>query len=458
MEKNNIPAESRQTAIDYKKNIAGKFMLVEGAKIKSRVDGTDFCVTRKIDGHLQCLFYQDGTAYMLNSGGNQLAEQLRCIDAFAEAMQQAGVSSAIVAAELFMPKEGGRPRCADVKRALADPALRDELRLAPFDILEVNGEPWKADHYKHTHAQLCQWFHGDYVIPVDMMKAESLEEVQTIYDEWVECQGAEGLVIHSDSHIICKVKPRHTIDAVIVGYTTGDKGVRDLMMAVRKEDGLFQVFAVGSGGLSDEARLSLLDRLCQQHVESQYILSDSRGIAYQMVKPEIVFELSVIELVAKGNDDKVRTNALLTFDEEKGWLMNGMTPGVSAFGLVFEREREDKSPTPSDIRISQLTDLCPFEEQQATMGKLEKSELLERRVFRKISGDKIMLHKFLIWKTNKERTGRYPAYIFYHTDYSSGRKDILKRDMSYSSDEQQIRSILASEMESNIKKGWEEVA
>ena len=457
MEKNNIPAESRQTAIDYKKNIAGKFMLVEGAKIKSRVEGTDVCDTRKIDGHLQCLFYQDGTAYMLNSGGNQLAEQLRCIDAFAEAMQQAGVSSAIVAAELFMPKEGGRPRCADVKRALADHAQRNDLRLAPFDILEVNGEPWKVDHYKHTHAQLSQWFHGDYVIPVDMMKAESLEEVQTIYDEWVECQGAEGLVIHSDSHIICKVKPRHTIDAVIVGYTMGDKGVRDLMMAVRKEDGLFQVFAVGSGGLSDEARLSLLDRLSQQHVESQYILSDSRGIAYQMVKPEIVFELSVIELVAKGNDDKVRTNALLTFDEEKGWLMNGMTPGISAFGLVFEREREDKSPTPTDIRISQLTDLCPFEEQQATMSKLEKSQLLERRVFRKISGDKIMLHKFLIWKTNKERTGRYPAYIFYHTDYSSGRKDILKRDMSYSSDEQQIRSILASEMESNIKKGWEEV-
>ena len=458
MEKNNIPAESRQKAIDYKKNIAGKFMLVEGAKIKSRVDGSDFCVTRKIDGHLQCLFYQDGTAYMLNSGGNQIADDLRCIHTFAESMQQAGVSSVVVAAELFMPKQGGRPRCADVKRALADPAQRNELRLAPFDILEVNGEPWKVDHYKHTHAQLCKWFQGDDVIPVDMMTAESLEEVQTIYDEWVECQGAEGLVIHSDSHIICKVKPRHTIDAAIVGYTTGDKGVRDLMMAVRREDGLFQVFAVGSGGLSDEARLSLLNRLSQQHVESQYILSDSRGIAYQMVKPESVFELSVIELVAKGNDDKVRTNALLTFDDQQGWLMNSMTPGVSAFGLVFEREREDKSPTPSDIRISQLTDLCPFEEQQATMGKLEKSQLLERRVFRKISGDKIMLHKFLIWKTNKERTGRYPAYIFFHTDYSSGRKDILKRDMSYSSDEQQIRSILASEMESNIKKGWEEVA
>ena len=457
MEKNNIPAESRQKAIDYKKNIAGKFMLVEGAKIKSRVDGSDFCVTRKIDGHLQCLFYQDGTAFMLNSGGNQVAEQLPCIDAFAECMQQAGITSAIVAAELFLPKRGGRPRCADVKRALADSTLRNQLRLETFDIIEVNGEAWHVEHYHETYNQLSQWFNCDLIHPVEMRSASSIEEVQEIYDEWVVDQGAEGLVIHSDSHIICKVKPRHTIDAVIVGYTTGDKGVRDLMMAARREDGLFQVFAVGSGGLSDEARLSLLERLSLQHVESQYILSDSRGIAYQMVKPEIVFELSVIELVAKGNDDKVRTNALLTFDEEKGWLMNGMTPGISAFGLVFEREREDKSPTPSDIRISQLTDLCPFEEQQAAMGKLEKSELLERRVFRKISGEKIMLHKFLIWKTNKERTGRYPAYIFFHTDYSSGRKDILKRDMSYSSDEQQIRDILATEMESNIKKGWEEV-
>lgn len=36
-----------------------------------------------------------------------------------------------------------------------------------------------------------------------------------------------------------------------------------------------------------------------------------------------------------------------------------------------------------------------------------------------------MLHKFLLWKTNKEQTGRYPAYIIYHTDFSSGRKEMI---------------------------------
>ena len=68
-----------------------------------------------------------------------------------------------------------------------------------------------------------------------------------------------------------------------------------------------------------------------------------------------------------------------------------------------------------------------------------------------------MLHKFLLWKTNKEQTGRYPAYIIYHTDFSSGRKEMIKRDMLYSDDEQQIHNLFATEIADNIKKGWEEV-
>ena len=369
----------------------------------------------------------------------------------------AGVHEAVVAAELYMPREGGRPRCADVASALADDTRRDQLCLAPFDIVSLDRKSFEGVPYQETYKALSDIFKADSVCPVQMMHASSLDEVQAIYDEWVECDGAEGLVIHSDSSIVAKVKPRHSIDAAIVGYTTGELGVRDLMLAVRREDGLFQVFAVGSGALSDVDRTSLAGRLQGMNVESRYVLTDSRGIAYQMVRPEIVWEVSVIELVARGNDDKVRMNALVSFDGGQ-WLHEGMTPGVSAFGLSFIRERTDKTPSETDIRVSQLTDLCPFEEVQGLKGELTPSTILDRRVYRKISGDKVMLHKFLIWKTNKEATGRYPAYIFYHTDYSSGRKDILKRDMAYAPDEAGIRSIFKEEILSNIKKGWEAVA
>lgn len=446
-----------QTAIDYKKNIAGHFVLVEGAVLKQRVAGEHFAVTRKIDGHMQVVFYEDGNAFMLNASGKQKAESLKCLDAFATALKKAGVKSAVIAAELYYPAESGRPRCSDVISALADSRKKDLLRLAPFDIVELDGAPWKTEHFADTHKKLSALFQDDLVRPVEMRNASSAAEVQEIYDEWVAGEGAEGLVVHSENPIVWKIKPRHTIDAAVIGYTTGDRGIRDLMFAVRREDGLFQMFTVGSNGFTEEDRLKMVDRLSRLHVDSQYVLSDSRGIAYQMLKPEIVFEVSMLELVARGNDDKIKMNPLLRFDAENGWLMEDNVPGVKALSVTIERERTDKTPSETDIRISQLTDICPFEEPDGGVVKLEPSTLLERRVFKKVSGEKVMLHKFLLWKTNKEQTGRYPAYIIFHTDFSSGRKEMIKRDMLYSDDEQQIRELLETEIADNVKKGWVEV-
>jgi len=34
---------------------------------------------------------------------------------------------------------------------------------------------------------------------------------------------------------------------------------------------------------------------------------------------------------------------------------------------------------------------------------------------------------------------------------------LIKRDMLYSNDEQQIRDLLAAEIADNVKKGWEKV-
>lgn len=444
-----------QAAIDYKKNIAGKFMLVEGALLKQRLDGERFAVTRKIDGHLQVLFYDGGKVTMLNSQGNQKAESLKCLDAAAQALKKAGVKQAVIAAELYVPRPDGRPRCGDVASALA--SSPDQLALAPFDIVELDGSEWKAEHYADTHNRLCTIFQDEQVKPVPMRSASSLDEVQAIYDEWVIGEGAEGLVVHSESPIVWKVKQRHTIDAAVIGYTTTERGIRDLMFAVRREDGLYQMFVLGSSGLSDEDRASIAERLSKTHAESQYVLSDSRGIAYQMVRPEMVMEISVLELVPMGNDGKVKRNPLLKYDDKQGWLMEGVTPGVSVLGITIERERTDKKPTETDVRLSQLTDIVPFEKAEGANAKTEPSKLLERHVYKKVSGDKVMLHKFLLWKTNKEQTGRYPAYVFYHTDYSSGRKEMIKRDMAYSNDEKQIRDILAAEIADNVKKGWEEV-
>lgn len=448
---------NEQHAIDYKKNIANKFALVEGSNLKQRLGGENLSVTRKIDGHLQVAFFEEGTLTLLNSNGVEKAKDIKCIDDFAEALKGAGLKKAIIAAELYMPNANGRPRHSDVSRALADNQLKDRLALAPFDIVSIDGNMWDVDDYTVTHKRLTEIFKAENVKPVEMRLAENVDEVKKIYEEWVESEGAEGIVVHTHGNVVWKIKPRHTLDAVAIGYTTTERGIRSMMFAVVREDGLFQEFVEGSTGMTEEQRLDVANRLADLHVESQYVMSDSRGVAYQMVKPELVFEISTVELIAKGNDDRVRMNPLLKYDSEKGWLSEGMTPGVSAINIVVIQERPDKRPNSTDVRVSQLSDLTPFEEIEKSMQTLPESTLIERKVFKKVSGAKTMLHKFLLWKTNKEQSGRFPAYIIYHTDFSNGRKDMIKRDMLYTNDENQARELLEAEIADNIKKGWEEV-
>ena len=86
----------------------------------------------------------------------------------------------------------------------------------------------------------------------------------------------------------------------------------------------------------------------------------------------------------------------------------------------------------------------------------ERGTLLKRRVFKQETGGKVMLHKSLLRKTNKEQSGLYPAWVFLHTGFSSGRKEMIKRDMAYSSDEAQIREIFDAEIAASVKKGREE--
>ncbi len=305
-------------------------------------------------------------------------------------------------------------------------------------------------------------FTGKNVCPVEGKYVVGKHEVEQIYEQWVTEGGAEGIVVHSELPIIYKVKSRHTIDAVVIGYTVGEdihEGmVRDIMVAVMTEDGRLHQFTTLGNGFSDAQRTELLAKLSGMHVDSEYIETDSRNVAYQMVRPEIIVEVSVIDLVAENSKGEPKMDMLLSYTAEGGYTIEAQTPGVSAHSPVFVRFRDDKSCNPTDIRISQLTDLCPFAEAKVVlMGNLPKSEILVRRIYTKGEGPKLMIQKYVVWKTNKEQSGIYPAYILHYTDFSVGRKEQLKRDLRASNSEEQIKKLMDEMIASNVKKGWNEV-
>jgi len=453
--------EYSNIAKTYKRKVAGSFMLVDGAKMADKLSGEDFCVTKKLDGAMQIVFYRDGEAVAVSSNGNERTG-LPCLKEFAQLAQQAGVNSLTVAAELYATlSETGRERVHDVATAMADEQLHDKLHLAPFDLLDIDGEPFAPEHYKDTIAKLNTMLDGTLVKPVESKAAASKHEVEDIYQQWVVNGGAEGLVVHSEQPIVYKVKPRHTIDAVIIGFTVGENdecnAVRDILVAVMREDGLLQQFGATGGGFSDAQKREFYDKLSAMATPSDYVETDSRNVAFQMVRPVVVVELSLLDAVSENSAGEPKVNKLLSYDPEKGYLAEGPTNGVAVHSMVFVQERPDKGCNPTDIRIAQLSDLCEFSVQKPiSLARLPKSEQLVRRIFTKGAGEKLMIQKYVVWKTNKEESGIFPAYVFHYTDFSVGRKEQLKRDIRVSNSQEQIMQMLEQFIQDNVKKGWTE--
>lgn len=455
--------EFSEKARKYKRSVASGFMLVEGNRIGEKVMGNEFLVTRKIDGSLQIVFYRMGEIEAYTSGGFQTSD-LPCLNEMASLLKDAGVREAEIAAELFAPlHSNGRERINDVAMALADPKHHDKLRLAVFDIVNIDGTFLREESQKEKFKIIDRIFaNGNLVKPVEHTAASSKLQLEEIFNKWVIEEGSEGLVVHCDLPFVYKIKPRHTIDVMAIGYTVGEgpdtNKVRSIMFAVMRPDGSFQQVATGSVGLSDKDRADLFTHFSTIHAESDYFSTDSRNIAYRMIEPKYVFEISAIDFVTENTVGEPKMNMVLNYDFQKGFTAIGPTPGASLHSVTVVRERSDKSLNQNDVRISQITDLCLFSQVKSVeYSELPKSELLFRKVFTKTIKNNTAVHKFLLWKTNKEERGTFPAFVLYHTDYSPGRKEPLSRDLRVSNSKDQIMQLLADMIEGNIKKGWNEV-
>ena len=115
-----------------------------------------------------------------------------------------------------------------------------------------------------------------------------------------------------------------------------------------------------------------------------------------------------------------------------------------------------KKKQSDDVRFDQITNLIEIiHGDSRTQEEQDPSTLLDRKVYAKESKGTTMVRKFVLWKTNKEQSGNYPAYVFHFTDFSPSRKDMLKVDLKASSNKEQIYLIFNKSLEKNVKKGWE---
>ena len=219
----------------------------------------------------------------------------------------------------------------------------------------------------------------------------------------------------------------------------------------------YQIVGKTGNGFTDNERTEFYEKLSKMHIDSEYIDTDSNHVAFHMIRPEIVIEISINDILTDANTNGI-TNHVLEISNSTYRLMNTVS-GISFIYPVFERIRTDKQACVEHVRFSQASDLVYIPDTDSCNSiELPKSEVLLREVYKKEVKDKLMVIKFMVWKTNKEAIDEsYPAYVMHYTNFSSDRKDPLQREVRISNNKDQIMTIAQEYIDANVKKGWVKV-
>jgi len=450
-------------AQDYRRYTQARMIPIEPEKILSRFPGGKYHVSLKVDGEFNLLVYGDGDVLLVNPGGT-VRVGLPCLKEAATLLKKAGVKRAVIAGELhFTHGEGKRGRVHDVSRVARQPASQeelDELGFAAFDIVEFDGAP-PPEVFEQTWQRLTKLFGaGQRSTVVESVWLKDGFEIEAQFRNWVD-QGAEGAVVRSDTFGLFKLKPRHSIDAAVIGFTEGTDDrrgmVHDMLLALVRADGCLHVLGHVGGGFSTDERRGFLSDLKDMIVPSDYVEVNDQ-VAYHMVRPEWVVEISVLEMISHNTRGIPMKRMVLSWNsKENRYQIVRRLPLVALISPQFIRRREDKTVNPTDLRMEQVTDVVEvaFADRDARQLNLHGSQLLRREACTKQLKGQTLVRKLVLWQTNKERdSDDFPAYVIHYTDYSPNRKTPLERDIRVSSSREQIEELWKELAAEAFSKGW----
>lgn len=445
-----------QLAKEYKRKTASRYLSVSSEEITTKIIQSDlYSVSKKYDGHLYLLHFNGKTATLYNHGGKKLSNLALLQEA--NDLLKGKCTEVVLAGELFLHKEGERSRSFDLTSALDD--NHKDIQYKVFDILTLDGEE-KDFNIKELDTKLKELLKtGRSVNAVETFFVESRKEIDSLFQDIVVKGNEEGLIVQSDNGPTYKIKPFITLDAVVVGFSEGEGSrankLKEVLLALQISENEYLTIAKVGNGFTDEQRESIFKELEQQKVDSDYVEVSSSNIAFTMVKPIKVVEFSCLDVYNENSKGSIKKMSLIFENESYSALFK--KPSISVTAGVFLSFRDDKKVNTEDVGISQITKIISLETNEKSNSELKESELLHREVYVKESKGIKKVRKFVVWKTNKEESNEFPAFVYHYTDYSPARKDPLKKEIKVSENLKQIEDILKLELEVNVKKGWEKV-
>lgn len=437
---------------DYKKLVASRYLPVDASLLSAKLIESDYYLcSSKIDGHLGVLEVGEGKATLYDRSGNELD-----VPSILQAASSIN-GSYVFAGEICLNEKGKACRNHDVASALADPASKG-LNFAVFDLVLENGSP-PADDIKERYERLKKIVSNrEGVFAVEQHVFTSRKDVAEFYNQAI--QDYEGIVVRCPGGLVYKVKPVITLDLVVLGYAEGvgerQGVVRDLLLGCALGDNRYLVIGACGNGLSEEQRSDFYQKLSTATVNSDYLEVSGAKTAFAMVRPDIVIELSCVDVIAETSTGIIR-KAELSYDPECGYTRSGALASVSLISPVFLRIRSDKTATAADAGLKQIDPYLTKAAAEAD-AVLASSEVITRECFTKEGKGGLAIRKFVALKTNKESSGLFSPYVVVYSDFSGGRKTPLEQEIFLCTSEETARQKIMELKAENIKKGWSPVS
>ncbi len=449
-------------AQEYRRNLGSRMQPLDRASVPEKLPACDCFVSRKIDGEHTLLLIKNNECVSVNPGG-VVRMGLPFMQEAVELLGKTKHKQMLLAGELYLARTDRRPRVHDVSRAARLPESQtdlDQLQFAVFDILDIDDKPAPLAYAEVFKKIESVFKSGKRIHPVETARAKTIDEVIKLFEKWVDTDGAEGLVVRSDSGGQFKIKPRISLDVAVLGFTEGVDDrmgmIHDVLVGLMRKDESFHILGRVGGGFSEDERRAWLSDLKDMAAHSDYAeVNDS--VAYQMVRPEWVIEISCLDLVSQNTRGATVDRMVLGFDAPGNRYQSiRRLPLASPISPNFIRRRDDKAVRHADLRLHQVGEVVeiPMMDRDARQLSSPKSQMLQREVFTKTLKGNLMVRKLLLWKTNKESEGNFPAYVAYLTDFSPNRAAPLDRDIRVSNSKEQIESLLAEMKAEYIVKGW----
>jgi ATP-dependent DNA ligase len=205
------------------------------------------------------------------------------------------ITTCVILAETYAVREDGRPyQASEVSHALKSDTSK--IRLAPFDIVSVNGKT-ANNSYIWRLQELDNWFKDCKLVHIPpYLQAKTLVDVEDFWNYWITSKGYEGLFARDSHQDLWKVKPAFDVDAVIIGLnrrSRWDKGeVTSIKVALIASDGNYVEIGDVASGIDQELRKVLMGLL--QYKQGQD-LNWGRDECWIQITPFVIVQVQATE-------------------------------------------------------------------------------------------------------------------------------------------------------------------